>query len=409
MRSRRIYFMILCIFFTVSFYFLPVEAAGQSGAVIQQITADSRTSRTVIWLSGRADDAQMEYRPAGGTSEKVWAQCEKISAAREEIVFRHMAYIQGLKPELAYEYRIKTGPVWSAWYPMLMDTGKPFKAIIFPDSQCVNYDVWKKTAKLAYQRNQDAAFFVNMGDLVDNGEHWYQWKEWLDGVRGMAERIPFAPVMGNHEAYSLEWNFTPPLTYLQLFSPPANGPEGFKGQVYSYDYGEVHFAVLNTQLEELADYQPDLLEQQVSWLAADLAQTKKPWKIVFMHKPVYGYPEAEAPTALGEALMPIFENLQVDVVLYAHLHCYCRTGLWTQNRLKRHQPVYICTGRSGDDAWNGRKRAKSDQMYFDLMEQPNYLILEAANNRLELCCFTQDGAELDRFILEKRNSHIQDL
>lgn len=31
-----------------------------------------------------------------------------------------------------------------------------------------------------------------------------------------------------------------------------NGPDGLKGQVYSYDYGDVHFVVLDSQEDEEA-------------------------------------------------------------------------------------------------------------------------------------------------------------
>ena len=43
------------------------------------------------------------------------------------------------------------------------------------------------------------SFFVNMGDLVDNGEDSSQWNAWFGVVEPMAEKIPVAPLMGNHE------------------------------------------------------------------------------------------------------------------------------------------------------------------------------------------------------------------
>lgn len=381
---------------------LSVEAAEVPSVVIQQITADSRTSRTIVWLSDQSFRGVLEYRQPGGKVERVQAKRLKISAAQEEKAFRYVAVMQGLKPGQVYEYRVKMGRDWSEWYLVKTENGGPFKALVFPDAQCVDYAVWKKTAQLAYQRNADVAVYINMGDLVDNGEHWCQWKAWLQGVQGIAERIPFAPVEGNHEAYSLEWKFTLPVTYLQLFSLPLNGPEGLEGQVYSYDYGKVHFMVLDTQAEELAAFQPDLLERQATWLENELAHTQQPWKVVLMHKPPYGYPAADETTAVGKAFMSIFEQYQADVVLYAHLHCYCWTDRRSANARNSHRTVYICTGRAGDDAWNGRKREALDQVYFDMMEQPNYLTLEAAANQLEIRCFLQDGTEIDRVVLEKQ-------
>lgn len=57
-----------------------------------------------------------------------------------------------------------------------------------------------------------------MGDLVDNGEHAYQWDAWFDALQGVIERIPVAPLLGNHETYTLDWKVRRPLAYLQLFS-----------------------------------------------------------------------------------------------------------------------------------------------------------------------------------------------
>ena len=63
----------------------------------------------------------------------------------------------------------------------------------------------KATAQPAWQRNPDASFFVNMGDLLDNGEDNSQWNAWFGVVEPMAEKIPVAPLMGNHETYDLNW------------------------------------------------------------------------------------------------------------------------------------------------------------------------------------------------------------
>ena len=45
----------------------------------------------------------------------------------------------------------------------------------------------------------EARFFINMGDIVDNGEDHTQWQAWFNGVEGIMDRLPFVPLMGNHE------------------------------------------------------------------------------------------------------------------------------------------------------------------------------------------------------------------
>ena len=49
----------------------------------------------------------------------------------------------------------------------------------------------------------------------------------------------------------------------------------YQNQYYSFDYGDVHFIVINTQDDEMAEFEPDLLNEQIKWLENDLATTDK--------------------------------------------------------------------------------------------------------------------------------------
>ncbi|MFR9126388.1 MAG: hypothetical protein ACLVLA_01225 [Acidaminococcus intestini] len=71
---------------------------------------------------------------------------------------------------------------------------------------------------------------------MDNGEHAYQWDAWFDALQGVIERIPVAPLLGNHETYTLDWKVRRPLAYLQLFQLPA-GDARYAGEFYSFDVG----------------------------------------------------------------------------------------------------------------------------------------------------------------------------
>lgn len=47
----------------------------------------------------------------------------------------------------------------------------------------------------------------------------------------MIENIPFAPVMGNHETYNMDWQIAPPTPYLTLFNLPENGTDANKTSI----------------------------------------------------------------------------------------------------------------------------------------------------------------------------------
>ena len=238
----------------------------------QVITADSKTSRTIMWQTHAPEsDAWVEYKLQGENElHRVRAQGKEF-ATDSGTVYQQSVTLTALEPGTVYEYRAGGGKEFSAWQTLKTDTGGAFTALIFGDSQSLDYNVWRKTAAYAYSHDPEAAFFINMGDLVDNGEQYSQWRSWFRGASGLLPQIPVAPISGNHENYSLQWKPYRGDLYLNLFDLPLNGPEGLQKQAYSYDYGDVHFSVIDTQQEELNEWKPELIASQVSWLERDLA------------------------------------------------------------------------------------------------------------------------------------------
>ena len=57
-----------------------------------------------------------------------------------------------------------------------------------------------------------------------------------------------------------------------------------QNQTYSYDYGDVHYVVIDTQAEELAAFDNNIYERQVQWLEKDLNKTNKKWKVALLHR-----------------------------------------------------------------------------------------------------------------------------
>ena len=237
----------------------------------QVITADSTVSRTIMWQSEPENkDAFVEYRLVGKAETPSGAQDTKeaqkntndaamkssVSTQKERLndkftdngktTYVHTVTLQNLQPDTEYEYRLGHENRRSQWYRLnTANSHNTYKALIFPDSQSAKYKVWEDVAMPAWERNKDARFFITMGDLVDNGEHAYQWNEWFTRIGPMITRIPAAPVMGNHETYTMDWKVRMPQAYLHYFQLPEGAPEPYKNQFYSFDYGDVHYVVLN--------------------------------------------------------------------------------------------------------------------------------------------------------------------
>lgn len=260
-------------------HYLSTDAVDASN-IRQVITADSTTSRTFMWQSDYAEENPVvEYRQAGDDDSLMQLPASSDAFSDDGVTtYIHTAAVSDLKPGTAYEYRVGAGDKRSDWQSFHTAQGHDFKALIFPDSQSSDYSVWAATAQPAWQRNQDAQFFINMGDLVDNGQDHYQWNAWFDVVGDMIARIPVVPLLGNHETYDKDWKVRMPEAYLHLFALPRIDREKYQNQFYSFDYGDVHFVVLNTQSQELADFEPSLDEDEVAWFKEDMAKTTKKWK-----------------------------------------------------------------------------------------------------------------------------------
>ena len=375
------------------------------GQIMHVVAADMKHEHTLSWKAPvTGEPGSLELRPKHSN------QITKIDAAAVELptynggkrFMLYTAHLDKLAAGTAYEYRISQGNRQSAWQEFRTEPESAgFKALVFGDSQSANYQEWAKTAQTAWEKHADAAFFINMGDLVDNGQDESQWNAWYDGAAKLLAAIPAVPVMGNHEAYSLDWKMAKPEYYLSLFALPANGPPGLERYAYSYDYGEVHFVVLNTQLNELRDWQPDLFVQQQNWLAQDLAQTQKKWKIVLMHRGVWTYPFEGPLDEIGQTFVPLFDAYQVDLVCTAHVHSYARTVPLRAGRPDPAGTVYITTGRSGEKIWDKSPQKPMDEVYYNPLDMPNYLVLEGTPATLTVTAWKLNGELIDQTEIKK--------
>lgn len=385
-------------------HYLSTDAVDASN-IRQVITADSTTSRTFMWQSDYAEENPVvEYRQAGDDTTIMQLPASSDAFSDDGVTtYIHTAAVSDLKPGTAYEYRVGAGDKRSSWQSFHTAQGHDFKALIFPDSQSSDYSVWAATAQPAWQRNQDAQFFINMGDLVNNGQDHYQWNAWFDVVGDMIARIPVVPLLGNHETYDKDWKVRMPEAYLHLFALPRIDREKYQNQFYSFDYGDVHFVVLNTQSQELADFEPRLDEDEVAWFKEDMAKTTKKWKIVLMHKnPLqYGFanrpqPREEGFSPEGRLWMPLFDQYGVDAVLSAHLHTYRDRGHIRNFQRDESGPLYLITGVAGNVQYPGLwKQHSLDEYVAPQPETDNYMTLEATDDSLTFRSFLPDGQLLE--------------
>jgi hypothetical protein len=190
------------------------------------------------------------------------------------------------------------------------------------------------------------------------------------------------------------------------FTMPQNGPEGLKGQVYSFDCGPAHFVVLDSQFTEERMDEPTV-QRQVDWLARDLRDPKVAgkWKLVFFHKTPHDLKPARHSDEVRNALCPMFDACHVDVVFCGHDHGLARTWPLRANQAVARPSqgtVYYVTGRSGRKTYPDLMPKPVDAYFLNPLAQPVYLAVEVVGDRLTVKCYGQDGALLDDLFLDRQ-------
>lgn len=376
-------------------------------------TGDPRTSQTITWRTdGSVGGGELRLEEAVGnaasglTRAPLLAATTTLETANGEMNL-HSATATGLKPGTRYRYQVGSGEAWSEvrQFTTAPQTAAPFSFLIFGDSQSLDYGVWRTTLQQAYRANPGVAFFVSLGDLVDVGQDYEEWEAWFEASAGVLEVLPIMPLTGNHECYTPERIFSQPRYFTAQFALPDNGPTGLKRQVYSFDYGDIHFVMLDSQAGEQREFMPDLLERQRQWLARDLAATDKKWKVAFIHRPLYGNKPNGVNENLRRAFAPVFDAYKVDLVFTAHDHVIARTLPLAGDAAvapPQFGTVYAATGRSGTKTYDNVTAREWNTFFYNPVEEPNYLLVKVSGNILKVQAITASGAVVDEWSVEKK-------
>ena len=381
---------------------------------LQIITKDAATSRTIMWQGdGAREDASFLLKNPDSTELSFMPEANTLLQDDTTTTF-YTVHLEHLQPASTYHGTIAMGDeATTLTFTTPAAELSTFTALLIDDSQCgETYEPFAKLLKKALARQKDAAFLADLGDLTDNGQSAWHWDSFFSALDEChVKTLPFVPVMGNHECYGLDWQFALPRRYLASFSVPDNGSRSFNGYYYSFDYGPVHFIVLNTQFEELDGLKPGLLQEELLWLKHDAQSSPKPWKVVLMHKDVIAYDEYQPKAGhaggisdVGHAFMKAFDMLGIDLVLTGHMHTYRNRGHIYDEKPADHGPVYLMFGPAGNERYFVPPDETFDKVSLDQSDKNvyrNYLTLTAAPAKLITNCYLEDGTLVDRVVLTK--------
>jgi predicted phosphodiesterase len=115
---------------------------------------------------------------------------------------------------------------------------------------------------------------------------------------------------------------------------------GLSKQYYSFTYGNAHFLALSTEMTSSST--------QYDFAKADLQKASQNsnihWIIVFFHKPMYTSPGGHsADTTIRSKYHPLFDQYNVDLVLFGHNHFYERSYPLKYNSANPGSPIKTST------------------------------------------------------------------
>jgi acid phosphatase type 7 len=181
-----------------------------------------------------------------------------------------------------------------------------------------------------YAANRDTDVWLMLGDdaYLSATDDQFQ-TELFDIYPATLRRTPLWSCLGNHD-----YNPVAGFPYLQVFSFPTNGEAGGVPSgselYYSFDYGNIHFVCLDSEVSDRSTTGPML-----DWLARDLAAHTRDWLIAFWHSPPYskgghdsdGYDLSNQMPEMRSRALPLLEAHGLDLMLAAHSHSYERSYL----------------------------------------------------------------------------------
>lgn len=345
--------MILSASAVVGFADGEAQARGEFEPYRISVTAngDTKTQRGFCWYTDSDTGSIVKIYSISSIipSAEVNVEIKYETVFEWEGAYVHKAVVSGLTAGTRYYYTVGNGEVNSQLGTFTTDNNDDkVNFIAIADIQASSDENFRKgadTVRAAFKTLPYAEFLVNLGDFTNDStnEEWNYYDNNMNDIHAITTLVPIA---GNHDGLGV-WDWFNNMFCLDTSESVQNK----NGVNYSFDYGNAHFAVLNTN---------DLLSvsiAQLKWLENDMNSTDKDWKIVFMHKTPYTLgKDGKWPDALylQKSLTKVLDRCGVDLVMSGHDHQYLRTKPLKNNKIDEDGTVYVLSGTAGTKRYEVR-------------------------------------------------------
>jgi Calcineurin-like phosphoesterase/Purple acid Phosphatase, N-terminal domain len=299
------------------------------------------TTMTIEWWTDVTGDSTVEYgtTPALGSSVTVpqAGSCE-IGAGGT----CHIVPLTGLLPGTRYYYRLLTNgsQVLATTYFQTFQAPSDPNDLFFTIIGDWGAGSSAQANVANNQNGSDPPLLMTVGDNAYEAGSQSDWDNNAfipEYENQILRRAAFIPTLGNHDLNTVGASNWASSVEIKMHLLPRNAPAGQEERYFSFDSGDAHFVVLDSNSAAIGS-------TQTNWLANDLATTTRKWTFVFLHHTPYSC--ANGIASLGSDLTvrstwgPLFEQYGVDIVFDGHDHSYERSRVVDD---------YLVGGGSGSD------------------------------------------------------------
>ena len=296
-------------------------------------------SRQVSWVcGGRSKVAKLEYTEVGSADTIRLSGSSKFIRTLGGYCYANWAKFNSLSYNRTYRYRVFNDDLASSWHSFKTqaDSTDHFSFVFLGDVQDTLHGKTRLFMENIRHRYPLVDFYMFVGDFAERPMNAY-WEEAYHSVDSIAPSKPIIVSPGNHEYLKgltrvLERRFAQVFSYLLESRYKGNN-------VYSIDYKDATVITLDSNRD------PWFLFSQREWLEKTLKASKKKWKIVMLHHPVYSIKGSMNNLAVRLMFDDLFREYGVDLVLQGHEHNYARMTV-KQDNGGMITPVYLVSHAS---------------------------------------------------------------
>lgn len=398
-----------------------VEAPKEKSICIT--VGEDETARNITWYSPYGDStASVQYAPKGEDDTFPSTYNEAAATVKTSSSDGGYYYCQTTMTDLAadteYIYRFKNGSIISDTYTFSTGADGSFSFIFVGDPQigasgdeATDGANWADTLDTALTHFPDASFLVSAGDQVNTAGSETEYAQYLSPE--VMSKLTTATVVGNHDTGSAAHS-------RHFYDPNTTASNGSvygstsAGSDYWYIYNNVLFMNLNTNNVSTAEHK--------AFMEDAIAQNPHVlWRVVVFHHSIYsaaGHAVNLDVLTRREELVPVFTELDIDVVLMGHDHVYVRSYMMdgftpdTSNGIQSSVTdpsgiLYLTACSSTGSKYYSLLNSEFEYAAVKIQENtPNYANIEVTPTSFKISTYrSTDSSLVDEFEIKKTKAN----